>query len=244
MPARSSATIPGRDISRRFAACRPSPFSGRNCPNGSRRSIRRSEWMEGRVCPYMPCSDYCRFPTPFCLWNIARGGSLVARRKICRSPTAKSVLMYFHDMCGHLNFIGPPKDCQQRPDQHPSAHEWVIVFLLLVACLIFNMATYRLYPAEWSDEVSFSEPAVNFAQTGLFTTRVWPYQPVNTFPVLNCPCYSLSLAGWVSLMGVSLLAIRSFNYALAGGVAFLSWACSWKLGLVSVRLRVWRLFCS
>jgi ADP-heptose:LPS heptosyltransferase len=29
-----------------------------------------SEWMEGRVCPYMPCSDYCRFPTPCCLWNI------------------------------------------------------------------------------------------------------------------------------------------------------------------------------
>jgi ADP-heptose:LPS heptosyltransferase len=30
----------------------------------------RSEWIEGKVCPYMPCSDYCRFPAPFCLWNI------------------------------------------------------------------------------------------------------------------------------------------------------------------------------
>jgi ADP-heptose:LPS heptosyltransferase len=30
----------------------------------------RSEWIEGKACPYMPCSDYCRFPTPFCLWNI------------------------------------------------------------------------------------------------------------------------------------------------------------------------------
>jgi ADP-heptose:LPS heptosyltransferase len=29
-----------------------------------------SEWIEGKVCPYMPCSDYCRFPKPFCLWNI------------------------------------------------------------------------------------------------------------------------------------------------------------------------------
>jgi heptosyltransferase-2 len=28
------------------------------------------EWIEGRPCPYKPCSDYCRFPTPFCLWNI------------------------------------------------------------------------------------------------------------------------------------------------------------------------------
>jgi ADP-heptose:LPS heptosyltransferase len=29
-----------------------------------------AEWIEGRACPYKPCSDYCRFPTPHCLWNI------------------------------------------------------------------------------------------------------------------------------------------------------------------------------
>jgi ADP-heptose:LPS heptosyltransferase len=29
-----------------------------------------SEWVEGRACPYKPCSDYCRFPTPFCLQNV------------------------------------------------------------------------------------------------------------------------------------------------------------------------------
>jgi heptosyltransferase-2 len=29
-----------------------------------------SEWMEGKACPYKPCSDYCRFPAPFCLWNL------------------------------------------------------------------------------------------------------------------------------------------------------------------------------
>jgi ADP-heptose:LPS heptosyltransferase len=26
--------------------------------------------VEGKPCPYMPCSDYCRFATPRCLWNI------------------------------------------------------------------------------------------------------------------------------------------------------------------------------
>jgi len=30
----------------------------------------KAAWIEGKVCPYLPCSDYCRFPTPFCLWNI------------------------------------------------------------------------------------------------------------------------------------------------------------------------------
>jgi len=29
-----------------------------------------SEWIEGKACPYKPCSDYCRFPAPICLWNL------------------------------------------------------------------------------------------------------------------------------------------------------------------------------
>lgn len=30
----------------------------------------QAEWMEGLPCPYKPCKDYCRFPTPRCLWDI------------------------------------------------------------------------------------------------------------------------------------------------------------------------------
>jgi ADP-heptose:LPS heptosyltransferase len=30
-----------------------------------------AEWIEGKACPYKPCSDYCRFPTPLCLWNVS-----------------------------------------------------------------------------------------------------------------------------------------------------------------------------
>ena len=30
-----------------------------------------AEWIEGKACPYKPCSDYCRFATPHCLWDIA-----------------------------------------------------------------------------------------------------------------------------------------------------------------------------
>jgi ADP-heptose:LPS heptosyltransferase len=28
-----------------------------------------SEWLEGKACPYKPCSDYCRFATPCCMSN-------------------------------------------------------------------------------------------------------------------------------------------------------------------------------
>lgn len=31
---------------------------------------RDSEWVNGAPCKYRPCSDYCRFPTPHCLWNL------------------------------------------------------------------------------------------------------------------------------------------------------------------------------
>jgi ADP-heptose:LPS heptosyltransferase len=28
-----------------------------------------SEWLEGKACPYKPCSDYCRFPVQYCMVN-------------------------------------------------------------------------------------------------------------------------------------------------------------------------------
>ena len=29
-----------------------------------------SEWLEGKACPFKPCSDYCRFSVPHCLTNV------------------------------------------------------------------------------------------------------------------------------------------------------------------------------
>lgn len=28
-----------------------------------------AEWLEGKACPYKPCSDYCRFRLPYCMVN-------------------------------------------------------------------------------------------------------------------------------------------------------------------------------
>ena len=35
-----------------------------------------SEWLEGKACPYKPCSDYCRFPVPLLHGRFERGGSV------------------------------------------------------------------------------------------------------------------------------------------------------------------------
>ncbi len=32
-----------------------------------------AEVLEGKACPYKPCSDYCRFPRPICLANVTEG---------------------------------------------------------------------------------------------------------------------------------------------------------------------------
>ncbi|PWU13596.1 MAG: hypothetical protein C5B50_18895 [Verrucomicrobia bacterium] len=43
------------------------------------------EWLEGKPCPYKPCSDYCRFPVPYCMVNTSeaevctRVGAFLAR---------------------------------------------------------------------------------------------------------------------------------------------------------------------
>ena len=44
------------------------------------------EWIEGKPCPYKPCSDYCRFAVPHCMLNISeeevwtRFSAFLARR--------------------------------------------------------------------------------------------------------------------------------------------------------------------
>lgn len=31
----------------------------------------QAEWVEGKPCPYKPCSDYCRFSKPFCIQDLS-----------------------------------------------------------------------------------------------------------------------------------------------------------------------------
>jgi heptosyltransferase-2 len=58
-----------------------------------------SEWSEGKACPYKPCSDYCQFPTPYCMVNssfeevIARVESFLTRAAPGQSRSATSPLV-------------------------------------------------------------------------------------------------------------------------------------------------------
>ena len=37
----------------------------------------QAEWIEGKACPFKPCSDYCRFPKPFCIQDVSEQEVLV-----------------------------------------------------------------------------------------------------------------------------------------------------------------------
>lgn len=120
----------------------------------------------------------------------------------------------------------------------PAPGEWGWLAVLLTGLFLLQLATYRLYPVAWCDEVSFSEPAINFVKHGTFTTTVWQHQPPDTFPTINCPLYSMCLAPWLAVTGTSLLSVRSFNFAAMTLAAFLIWVISWRYALV--RGAVWR----
>jgi heptosyltransferase-2 len=55
-----------------------------------------SEWLDGKACPYKPCSDYCRFPLPYCMVNAEedevsrRVGAFVTR--VLSEPSAARLI--------------------------------------------------------------------------------------------------------------------------------------------------------
>lgn len=126
--------------------------------------------------------------------------------------------------------ISPPQT--SIPFRHHFRREWIIVLAITLLTLGFNLLTFDLFPTIWSDDVSFSEPAFNFALHGSYTTTVWQFQPLNTFPVVNCPLYPMILAGWLWLLGADLLTVRLLNDVLISVAGLLFWQILLKFGLV------------
>src|SRR5437899_1800320 len=115
----------------------------------------------------------------------------------------------------------------------PPRREWVSVLSIIALFFAFNLITYNFFPAVWCDEVAYSEPAINKILHGSYTTTVWEFNPVNTFPIINCPLYGMTLLPWLAVTGTSLIAVRSFNYLLMGLAAYLCWEISWRFSLVT-----------
>lgn len=99
--------------------------------------------------------------------------------------------------------------------------EAALLAALLVAFLAVNLATATRYPAVWVDEIQFADPAVNHVLGHGFTSSVWVKQTAGELWAGNAPLYPLLLTSWLSLLGVSALAVRSLNYVLVALAALL-----------------------
>jgi hypothetical protein len=113
-----------------------------------------------------------------------------------------------------------------------SKFEWISLSVLLGGFFILNLATTNLYPQVWCDEVWYSEPAVNWVTEGELHTRAFLFQRPHTFPICGCQFYTMAQAPWLSLVGTSVLGIRSFNYLLMAAAALLAWFAAWRLNLI------------
>ena len=126
--------------------------------------------------------------------------------------------------------VSPPRI--SIPFLQPFRREWILVLAVTLLTLGFNLLTFDLFPTVWSDDVSFSEPAFNFALHGTYTTTVWQFQPPNTFPVVNCPLYPMVLAGWLWIFGADLFAVRLLNDVLISVAGLLFWQMLIRFKLV------------
>jgi hypothetical protein len=130
-------------------------------------------------------------------------------------------------------------DSQNLHSTRIPAREWMVVIAWLVLLFGFDLLTSGRYPTVWCDEVSFSEPAFNYLLHDSYTTTVWQFQPLNTFPAVNCPLYTFLMTGWLWVFGTHLLAVRAFNYFLMGVACLLFWQVLCRFNLV--RSARWRL---
>ena len=103
-----------------------------------------------------------------------------------------------------------------------------MVLGLLVLAL--HLATLTRYPQVWLDEVIFTDPAVNLAWTGRFTSTAWYFQSADAYWAANVPLYSWLLAAWIEVGGLSPLAVRSLNLVLAALSSALLVAWPWRMG--------------
>ena len=88
----------------------------------------------------------------------------------------------------------------------------IALIFLVFSIFILNITTATRYPAPWTDEVLYIDPAINLAEGNGFTSTAWPSQSKEEFWASNSPLYSLLQAGWIKVFGSELIVTRALSY--------------------------------
>ncbi|MEO1448437.1 MAG: hypothetical protein AAFV07_02860, partial [Bacteroidota bacterium] len=102
------------------------------------------------------------------------------------------------------------------------ARKALAIFMAFWAGL--TLLTLGYYPVPGMDEIMFLDPAINLAWGKGFFTGYWPAQPVDQLFSAYPPLYILLESLWVSVWGLSPLAVRSLSILFAG---LATWLLTW-----------------
>jgi hypothetical protein len=106
----------------------------------------------------------------------------------------------------------------KRPDA-----QMTIVLATIFAAFALNLWTCTIYPVPWLDEVMYTDPGIHLARGDGLTSGAWYNVYYGNFWFSNVPLPAILTAVWVKAFGDGLVAIRSLNYTLISGAAFLVW---------------------
>jgi hypothetical protein len=92
--------------------------------------------------------------------------------------------------------------------------EFYIVISIGIFFFIWNLTTIDRFPSVWIDEVSYSDPAVNYVMHGKFISTSWSSQPSTEFWSSNAPLHEYLLTLWLKIFGVNIISVRAFDVFL------------------------------
>ncbi len=115
----------------------------------------------------------------------------------------------------------------------PGYFETIFVPGLIILFFLVNLVTITWHPSVWIDEVSYTDPAMNFVLGKGFTSTAWAGQGSTEFWASNAPLHQYLLIPWLKIFGTSQTAARSVNLFYFSISSILLWKWSRNFNIVS-----------
>lgn len=112
----------------------------------------------------------------------------------------------------------------------PGRRETILAVGVAAFFLVGALLTAGSFVHITVDEVSYSDPAVNLALNGHFSSSSWYGQAANEFWASNMPLHQLLLFVWLKIWGFSITSVRGLGIALVCAAAILYWNFLRKAG--------------
>jgi len=100
----------------------------------------------------------------------------------------------------------------EKQQSEPTINRSWVPWLVLLAGFCVNVYFWEIQPTVWLDDISYSDPAVNWIEGRGFVSSAWYAQDATAFWSGNVPLHQFLLAGWLKITGFSEFKIRFWGY--------------------------------